>query len=67
MLRICYENNVDRNMSVCLYTANGMPLTDDPFFNKCRYSNLFFFTIFKHRNFLIQKHLFPAPDVVSSQ
>ncbi|XP_026119421.1 uncharacterized protein LOC113098511 [Carassius auratus] len=33
MLRICHENKVDRNMSVCLYTADGMPLTDDPFFN----------------------------------
>ncbi|XP_042587176.1 uncharacterized protein LOC109055439 [Cyprinus carpio] len=34
MLRICHENNVDKNVSVCLYTADGMPLTDDPFFNK---------------------------------
>uniref|UniRef100_A0A9J8B827 Uncharacterized protein n=1 Tax=Cyprinus carpio carpio TaxID=630221 RepID=A0A9J8B827_CYPCA len=33
MLQICHENKVDRNMSVCLYTADGMPLTDDPFFN----------------------------------
>uniref|UniRef100_A0A8C1XU39 Uncharacterized protein n=1 Tax=Cyprinus carpio TaxID=7962 RepID=A0A8C1XU39_CYPCA len=33
MLRICHENKVDRIMSVCLYTADGMPLTDDPFFN----------------------------------
>uniref|UniRef100_A0A8C1JMS2 Uncharacterized protein n=2 Tax=Cyprinus carpio TaxID=7962 RepID=A0A8C1JMS2_CYPCA len=33
MLRICHENKLDRNTSVCLYTADGMPLTDDPFFN----------------------------------
>ncbi|XP_059355964.1 uncharacterized protein LOC132095183 [Carassius carassius] len=33
MLRICHENSVDENMSVCLYTADGMPLNDDPFFN----------------------------------
>ncbi|XDV30504.1 hypothetical protein PO909_033424 [Leuciscus waleckii] len=31
MLRICHENK--DNMSVCLYTVDGMPLTDDPFFN----------------------------------
>ncbi|XP_056611869.1 uncharacterized protein LOC130428053 isoform X2 [Triplophysa dalaica] len=33
MLRICHENHVDRHTSVCLYTADGMALTDDPFFN----------------------------------
>ncbi|KAA0715789.1 hypothetical protein E1301_Tti013876 [Triplophysa tibetana] len=33
MLRICHENNVGRHTSVCLYTADGMALTDDPFFN----------------------------------
>ncbi|XP_056611899.1 uncharacterized protein LOC130428073 isoform X4 [Triplophysa dalaica] len=37
MLRICHENNVDRHTSVCLYTADGMALTDDPFFNTCGY------------------------------
>ncbi|KAL2078640.1 hypothetical protein ACEWY4_026325 [Coilia grayii] len=33
MLRISHEENVGRNMSVCLFTADGMPLTEDPFFN----------------------------------
>ncbi|XP_069559466.1 uncharacterized protein [Brachyistius frenatus] len=33
MLRICYLENIDSSRSVCLYTADGMPLTDDPFFN----------------------------------
>ncbi|CAL8352921.1 unnamed protein product [Boreogadus saida] len=30
MLRICHVENVK---GVCLYTVDGMPLTDDPFFN----------------------------------
>ncbi|XP_061587427.1 uncharacterized protein LOC133452223 [Cololabis saira] len=33
MLRICHFENVGINKGVCLYTADGMPLTDDPFFN----------------------------------
>ncbi|KAI3375974.1 hypothetical protein L3Q82_016508 [Scortum barcoo] len=33
MLRICILENVDRSKGVCLYTVDGMPLTDDPFFN----------------------------------
>ncbi|XP_072529445.1 uncharacterized protein [Salminus brasiliensis] len=33
MLRICHEENIGPGMSVCLFTAEGMPLTDDPFFN----------------------------------
>ncbi|XP_061587428.1 uncharacterized protein LOC133452224 [Cololabis saira] len=33
MLRICYLENVGNNKGVCLYSADGMPLTDDPFFN----------------------------------
>ncbi|XP_041956477.1 uncharacterized protein LOC121715138 isoform X4 [Alosa sapidissima] len=33
MLRIGYQEGVGNNMGVCLFTAEGMPLTDDPFFN----------------------------------
>ncbi|KAM4552700.1 uncharacterized protein PAE49_016089 [Odontesthes bonariensis] len=33
MLRICYLENIGNTKGVCLYTADGMPLTDDPFFN----------------------------------
>ncbi|XP_036419433.1 uncharacterized protein LOC118803045 [Colossoma macropomum] len=34
MLRICHQENVmGTPMSVCLFTAEGVPLTDDPFFN----------------------------------
>ncbi|KAL7858869.1 hypothetical protein AOLI_G00189710 [Acnodon oligacanthus] len=33
MLRICYQEAVGVPMSVCLFTAEGVPLTDDPFFN----------------------------------
>lgn len=64
MLRICHENKVDRNMSVCLYTADGMPLTDDPFFNTCRCSNVFedhFQTLF----YCKCRELSPMPNVMS--
>ncbi|XP_056247640.1 uncharacterized protein LOC130178985 isoform X2 [Seriola aureovittata] len=33
MLRICHLENVGSTKGVCLYTIDGMPLTDDPFFN----------------------------------
>ncbi|XP_028986610.1 uncharacterized protein LOC114843928 [Betta splendens] len=33
MLRICHLENVGHMKGVCLYTVDGMPLTDDPFFN----------------------------------
>ncbi|CAL8323487.1 unnamed protein product [Arctogadus glacialis] len=33
MLRICFLENVGNSKGVCLYTVDGMPLTDDPFFN----------------------------------
>ncbi|KAK0153054.1 putative bifunctional E2/E3 enzyme R795 [Merluccius polli] len=33
MLRICHIENVGNSKGVCLYTVDGMPLTDDPFFN----------------------------------
>ncbi|KAM9307146.1 uncharacterized protein KZ484_000500 [Pholidichthys leucotaenia] len=33
MLRICHLESIDTSLSVCLYTVDGMPLTDDPFFN----------------------------------
>ncbi|KAL7868968.1 hypothetical protein SRHO_G00103520 [Serrasalmus rhombeus] len=34
MLRICHqENMMGSPLSVCLFTAEGVPLTDDPFFN----------------------------------
>lgn len=35
MLRICHLENVGNTKGVCLYTIDGMPLTDDPFFNTC--------------------------------
>ncbi|KAF7648745.1 hypothetical protein LDENG_00152360 [Lucifuga dentata] len=33
MLRICHLEGVGGSTGVCLYTQDGMPLTDDPFFN----------------------------------
>ncbi|XP_074544926.1 uncharacterized protein LOC141804413 isoform X2 [Halichoeres trimaculatus] len=33
MLRIGHLESVGNTRGVCLYTINGMPLTDDPFFN----------------------------------
>ncbi|XP_070849418.1 uncharacterized protein [Chaetodon trifascialis] len=33
MLRICHTEAVDPSRGVCLYTVDGMSLTDDPFFN----------------------------------
>ncbi|XP_071256869.1 uncharacterized protein [Salvelinus alpinus] len=33
MLRICHQEGIENSKAVCLYTVDGMPLTDDPFFN----------------------------------
>ncbi|XP_064844619.1 uncharacterized protein LOC135555798 isoform X2 [Oncorhynchus masou masou] len=33
MLRICHQEGIENSKAVCLYTIEGMPLTDDPFFN----------------------------------
>nr|XP_020470594.1 uncharacterized protein LOC109968581 [Monopterus albus] len=33
MLRICHLESMESSKGVCLYTVDGMPLTDDPFFN----------------------------------
>ncbi|KAL1267891.1 hypothetical protein QQF64_033254, partial [Cirrhinus molitorella] len=33
ILRISILENLSKQMTVCLFTAEGMPLTDDPFFN----------------------------------
>ncbi|CAL8287126.1 unnamed protein product [Arctogadus glacialis] len=33
MLRICHLENVGNSKGVCLYTVDGMPLTNDPFLN----------------------------------
>ncbi|XP_071356781.1 uncharacterized protein [Trachinotus anak] len=33
MLRICHLESIPSSKGVCLYTLDGMPLTDDPFFN----------------------------------
>ncbi|XP_064816296.1 uncharacterized protein LOC135532787 isoform X2 [Oncorhynchus masou masou] len=33
MLRICHQEGIENSTAVCLYTVDGMPLTDDPFFN----------------------------------
>ncbi|XP_045065617.1 uncharacterized protein LOC123481255 isoform X1 [Coregonus clupeaformis] len=33
MLRICHQEAIGNSKAVCLYTIEGMPLTDDPFFN----------------------------------
>lgn len=35
MLRIGHLETVGNSKGVCLYTIDGMPLTDDPFFNTC--------------------------------
>lgn len=36
MLRICHLESIGSSKGVCLYTLDGMPLTDDPFFNTCK-------------------------------
>lgn len=36
MLRISHLESIDYSRGVCLYTDDGMPLTDDPFFNTCK-------------------------------
>ncbi|XP_017281441.1 uncharacterized protein LOC108241656 [Kryptolebias marmoratus] len=33
MLRICFLENIGNAKGVCIYSLDGMPLTDDPFFN----------------------------------
>uniref|UniRef100_A0A8C7KYJ2 Uncharacterized protein n=1 Tax=Oncorhynchus kisutch TaxID=8019 RepID=A0A8C7KYJ2_ONCKI len=33
MLRICHQEAIGNSRALCLYTIEGMPLTDDPFFN----------------------------------
>ncbi|XP_029632650.1 uncharacterized protein LOC115208603 [Salmo trutta] len=33
MLRICHQEAIENSKAVCLFTIEGMPLTDDPFFN----------------------------------
>ncbi|KAM8839036.1 uncharacterized protein ACB058_015598 isoform 2-T2 [Synchiropus picturatus] len=33
MLRICLQEGVENTTGVCLFTSDGMPLSDDPFFN----------------------------------
>nr|XP_046236009.1 uncharacterized protein LOC124054273 isoform X2 [Scatophagus argus] len=33
MLRICHSERIGPSRGVCLYAADGMPLSDDPFFN----------------------------------
>ncbi|KAI1883300.1 hypothetical protein AGOR_G00243780 [Albula goreensis] len=33
MLRISFQENIGNDKAVCLYSVEGMPLTDDPFFN----------------------------------
>ncbi|ROL50861.1 hypothetical protein DPX16_15105 [Anabarilius grahami] len=33
ILRISFHESISDSMTVCLFTADGMPLTDDPFFN----------------------------------
>lgn len=38
MLRICHQEAIGNSKAVCLYTIEGMPLTDDPFFNTCTYA-----------------------------
>jgi hypothetical protein len=38
MLRICHLENVGNSKGVCLYTVDGMPLTNDPFLNTCKNS-----------------------------
>ncbi|KAG7457026.1 hypothetical protein MATL_G00242160 [Megalops atlanticus] len=33
MVRISHQENIGNDKAVCLYSVEGMPLTDDPFFN----------------------------------
>lgn len=44
MLRIGHLESVGNSKGVCLYTIDGMPLTDDPFFNTCELIFYFYFT-----------------------
>lgn len=46
MLRICHLERVKQG--VCLYTVDGMPLTDDPFFNTCKLKRSIFSVIMHH-------------------
>ena len=51
MLRICHYENVGNSTGVCLYTVDGMPLTDDPFFNTCKLTQCQGFKINNDRAF----------------
>uniref|UniRef100_W5LVK0 Uncharacterized protein n=1 Tax=Lepisosteus oculatus TaxID=7918 RepID=W5LVK0_LEPOC len=33
ILRMCHLENLEKDMTVCLFSHEGIPLTDDPFFN----------------------------------
>ena len=46
MLRICHLER--GKQGVCLYTVDGMPLTDDPFFNTCKLKRSMFSVIMHH-------------------
>jgi len=45
ILRISIHENIGDHMTVCLFTVDGMPLTDDPFFNTCECLLIFIFNI----------------------
>lgn len=37
MQRIHHNEGLEQSRDVCLFTQDGMPLTDDPFFNTCKF------------------------------
>lgn len=43
MLTICHLESVGNSKGVCLYAVDGMPLTDDPFFNTCEHDAICLF------------------------
>lgn len=50
MLRICHLESVNQSKGVCLYTVDGMPLTDDPFFNTCKLDSRSLFSVIMHHS-----------------
>ncbi|KAK5860154.1 hypothetical protein PBY51_021651 [Eleginops maclovinus] len=72
MLRICHLESIGNSKGVCLYTIDGMPLTDDPFFNtwslKDRHieNGAVIYAIFTPRENLKQAPQIPKREVVET-
>ncbi|KAM9719397.1 uncharacterized protein ACNS7B_020239 isoform 1-T2 [Menidia menidia] len=72
MLRICYLEDIGKDKGVCLYTVDGMPLTDDPFFNtwslKDRHieNDAMIYVIFTPKENLLQAHQVETQEYVET-